>query len=88
LADFLAIVLLVFWSFTPPRHIGFPAEETSMAAGAGAVNHRGDVSGAELCQMGLGSSWCLAASLPSSCLHQSCDHWHPVRSRLIRRVER
>ena len=47
LADFLAIVLLVFWSFTPLRHIGFPAEEPSMAAGAGAVNHRGEVSGVE-----------------------------------------
>ena len=46
LADLLAIMLLVFWSLTPPRHVSFPAEGPSMAAGAAAVNHRGEVSGA------------------------------------------
>jgi hypothetical protein len=90
LADFLAIVLLVFWSFTPLRHVSFPAEEPSMAAGAAAVNHRGEVrgevSGAELCQKGFGTLLCLAAFLPSSCLYQSCGHWRPVLLRLIRRV--
>ena len=70
LADFLAIMLLVFWSLTPLRHVSFPAEEPSMAAGAAAVNHRGEVSGAELCQKGLGFSRCLAAFLPSSCSYQ------------------
>jgi hypothetical protein len=88
LADLLAIMLLVFWSLTPLRHVSFPAEEPSMAAGAAPVNHRGEVSGAELCQKGLGFSRRLAAFLPSSCLYQSCGHWHPVLSRLIRWVAR
>ena len=43
LADLLAIMLLVFWSLTPLRHVSFPAEAYSMAAGAAAVNHRGEV---------------------------------------------
>ena len=43
LADFLAIVLLVFWSLTPLRHVSFPAEEPSMAAGTAAVNLRGEI---------------------------------------------
>jgi hypothetical protein len=45
LADLLAIMLLVFWSLTSLRHVSFPAEEPSMAAGAAAVNHRGEVIG-------------------------------------------
>jgi hypothetical protein len=50
LADLLAIILLLFWSLTPLRPVSFPAEEPSMADGAAAVNHRGEVSGAEFCQ--------------------------------------
>ena len=50
LADLLAIILLLFWSLTPLRHVSFPAEEPSMADGAAAVNHTGEVSGAEFCQ--------------------------------------
>ena len=36
--DFLAIILLVFSVLTPLRHVSFPAEEPSMAAGAATVN--------------------------------------------------
>jgi hypothetical protein len=43
LADLVAIMLLVFCSLTPLRHVSFPAEEPSMPAGAAAVNHRGEV---------------------------------------------
>ena len=39
----LAMMLLVFYMLTPLRHIRFSAEEPSMAAGAAAVNHRGEV---------------------------------------------
>ena len=45
LADLLAIMLLVFWSLTPLRHVSFPAEEPSMAIGTAAVNNRGEVGG-------------------------------------------
>ena len=45
LADLLAIMLLVFWSLTPLRHVSFPAEQSSMAAGAATVNPRGEVIG-------------------------------------------
>jgi len=80
-ADLLAIMLLGFWSLTPLRHVSFPAEEPSMAAGAAAVNYRGEVSGAELCQKGLGFSQCLAALLPWSKRCQSSGHSNPVPSR-------
>jgi hypothetical protein len=43
LADLLAIMILVFWSLTPLRHVSFPAEQPSMAARAAAVNHRSEV---------------------------------------------
>jgi len=78
LADFLAIMFLVVWSLTPLRHVSFPAEEPRMAAEAATVNPRGEVSGAELCQKGLGFSRCLAALLPWSKWCQSSGRSHPV----------
>ena len=48
--DFLAMMLLVFYVLTPLRHVSFPAEEPSMAAGTAAVNLRGEI----ICAAGAG----------------------------------
>jgi hypothetical protein len=40
---FFAMMLLVFYVLTLLRHVSFPAENPSMAAGSAAVNHRGKV---------------------------------------------